>query len=209
MSAPQKPRLRLRSDFQGRAKPKAPSRKKRPAPFCLRLTPDERAYLERKARNRPLGTYIRERLLGDRAEERREQRRPTIEQEQYAALLAALGSSRVSSNLNQLAKVANTGTLDVSQDLEQQLKEQNEHETRLAHERDQQEKDKLIFAQLDQRRRLQARMERLESFHETRKETLSQDVEKFREVQAGKRQVADFKAQMRSRSRSRGLGRDR
>ena len=123
MSTAQRPRVRLRHDFQDRAKPDAPSRKKRPAPFCLRLTPDERAYLEQKAGNRPLGTYIRDRLLGDRAETRRARQRPTIEQEQYAALLAALGSSRVSSNLNQLARAANTGTLDVSQDLEQQLED--------------------------------------------------------------------------------------
>lgn len=124
MSGPQKPRNWLRNSFQGRAKPpSAPSRKKRPAPFCIRLTPDERAYLERQARNRPLGTYIRDRLLGERAEKRRAQRRPTMEQEQYAALLAALGASRLSSNLNQLAKAANTGTLDVSQNLEQQLED--------------------------------------------------------------------------------------
>lgn len=123
MSAPLKPRARLRTHFQSTTKPSAPARKKRPAPFCLRLTPDERAYLERKAGNRPLGTYIRERLLGDRAEKRRKQRRPTMKQEQYAALLAALGSSRMSSNLNQLAKAANTGTLDVSKNLEQQLED--------------------------------------------------------------------------------------
>lgn len=89
------------------------------------------------------------------------------------------------------------------------IKEQNEHETRLAYERDRQEKNKLIFAQLDQRRRLQARTERLKSFDDTRKEVLSQDVEQYREVRAGKRQITDFKAQMQNRTRSRGLERDR
>ena len=88
-------------------------------------------------------------------------------------------------------------------------KEQNEHETRLAHERDQQEKDKVTFAQLDQRRRLEAREERLKSFANAQKETLSQDVEQYREVQAGTRKVADFKEQMQSRTRSRRLERDR
>lgn len=96
---------------------------KRPSPFCIRLSPDERAYLEQLAGNRPLGAYIREQLLGDQAEKRRELRSPKIEQEQYAALLAALGHSHLSSNLNQLAKSANMGTLDVSQDIERQLQE--------------------------------------------------------------------------------------
>ena len=123
MSGPQNPRIRLRQDFQDRTKPNPPARKKRPAPFCLRLTPDERAYLKRKAGNRPLGTYIRDQLLGDWAEKRCVQRQPTIEQKQYAALLAAMGSSRVSSNLSQLARAANTGTLDVSANVEQQLED--------------------------------------------------------------------------------------
>ncbi|MFI0377866.1 MAG: hypothetical protein ACH253_17015 [Candidatus Thiodiazotropha sp.] len=70
-----------------------------------------------------MGAYIRQRLRGDRAEKRRELRNPQIGQEQYAALLAALGQSRLSSNLNQLAKSANVGTLDVSQDIEQQLQD--------------------------------------------------------------------------------------
>lgn len=123
MNGPQKPRSRLRGEFESSVNLTAPSRKKRPAPFCLRLTPDERAYLEQQAGNRPLGTYLRDRLLGDRAEKRQMRRRPTIEQGQYASLLAALGSSRMSSNLNQLAKAANTGTLDASDDLERQLEE--------------------------------------------------------------------------------------
>ncbi len=41
--------------------------------------------------------------------------------EQAAALLARLGQSRLSFNVNQLAKHANMGMLDVSRDLEQEL----------------------------------------------------------------------------------------
>ena len=121
MSAAQKPRLRASASFQEVSG--TPIRRKRPSPFCIRLTPDERAYLEHKAGNRPLGAYIRRQLLGDRAEKRRELRSPQIEQQQFAALLAALGQSRLSSNLNQIAKSANMGTLDVSQDVEQQLQD--------------------------------------------------------------------------------------
>ena len=38
-------------------------KRKRPAPFPLRLNPDERAWLERKAGSRPLGAYIRDKAL--------------------------------------------------------------------------------------------------------------------------------------------------
>ena len=123
MSTVAKPRVRLTTAFQTTSGAQDVETKKRPSPFCVRLTPDERAYLKQLAGNRPLGAYIREQLLGERAEKRQELRSPQIDQEQYAALLAALGQSRLSSNLNQLAKSANMGTLDVSQNTEQQLQE--------------------------------------------------------------------------------------
>ena len=96
---------------------------KRPSPFCIRLTPDERAFLEEKAGNRPLGAYIRSQLLGDKQAIRRQVRKPGIEKAQYAELLAALGHSHLSSNLNQLAKHANHGTLGVADQVEEQLQE--------------------------------------------------------------------------------------
>ncbi len=124
MSALEKPQGRLSTVFQATSGvAHSVKTKKRASPFCIRLTPDERAYLEHLAGNRSLSAYIRERLLGDRAEKRQELRSPQIHQEQYAALLAALGQSRLSSNLNQLAKSANIGTLDVSEDIEQQLQD--------------------------------------------------------------------------------------
>lgn len=124
MSVVKKPQVRLTTAFQTPfGTTQSVEAKKRPAPFCLRLTMDERAYLEGLAGSRPLGAYMREELLGNMAEKRRELRSPQIDQGQYAALLAALGQSRLSSNLNQLAHHANMGTLDVSQDTEQQLQE--------------------------------------------------------------------------------------
>lgn len=101
------------------------------------------------------------------------------------------------------------GLIDRFTGQRRRTKEQNERETHLAFERDRQERDRLVFSQLDQRRRLQARIERLKSYEDTRKEVLSQDVEQYRQMQSGTRKVADFKAQMRNRGRSRGLERDR
>ena len=94
---------------------------KAPAPFAIRFSVEERAYLEELAGGKPLGTYIREVVLDKAAQKRRPVRKPKIEDEQYAALLASLGASHLSSNLNQLAKHANMGTLDVSRDIEQEL----------------------------------------------------------------------------------------
>ena len=100
-----------------------PRRKKPPSPFSIRLLEDEQAYLVRQAGNRPLGTYIRSRLLGGKAEKRRTFRKPKVDDKQIAQVLAALGASRLSSNLNQLAKSVNVGTLDVSRNVEQELED--------------------------------------------------------------------------------------
>lgn len=93
------------------------------APFSIRLTPEERTYLEHLAGNSPLSTYIRTKLLEKKAEKRRVLRKPKLQDSQYAALLAALGESRLSSNLNQLARHTNMGTLDVSEDTERELQD--------------------------------------------------------------------------------------
>ena len=98
-------------------------KKKPPAPFSLRLSAEERALLEQQAGGKPLGAYIRERLLGDQAAKRKIHRKPKIDEKQIAHALAELGRSRLSSNLNQLAKSANMGTLDVSRDIEQELQD--------------------------------------------------------------------------------------
>ena len=90
-------------------------------PFCVRFTKAERAYLEELAGRKPLGRYIRESLLSERAEPRKHAHRARIEDEQFAALLAALGHSRLSSNLNQLAKSAHCGTLGTPDEVQEQL----------------------------------------------------------------------------------------
>lgn len=94
-----------------------------PSPFSLRLSAKERAWLEERAGNRPLGAYIRERLLGEREQKRRRFRKPRIDDKLAAQLLAELGRSRLASNLNQLSRAVNMGTLDVSRDVERELRE--------------------------------------------------------------------------------------
>ena len=94
---------------------------KPPPPFSLRLSADERALLDAQAGGQPLGAYIRDRLLGAEAAPRRKSRRPRVDEQLLAQVLAELGASRLASNVNQLAKSANIGTLDVSARVEAEL----------------------------------------------------------------------------------------
>ncbi len=98
-------------------------RRKTPPPFSLRLSDGERKYLNEQAGNQPLGAYIRSELLGDKAIKRRVLRKPQVNDQKLALVLSALGESRLSQNLNQLAKHANMGTLDVSDNVNQQLED--------------------------------------------------------------------------------------
>jgi len=105
-------------------KPASQQKPKYPPPFSLRLTFDERARLEREAAGMSLGAYIRERLFGSNVAPRKTRGKfPVKDHEALGRVLGALGSSRLSSNLNQLAKAANTGSLPVTPDTEAELRE--------------------------------------------------------------------------------------
>jgi hypothetical protein len=66
---------------------------KRPAPFSIRLSAEERAWLERKAGSRPLGRYIRAKLLGDDQTPRKAGRAPTIDYALLGQMLGMLGKT--------------------------------------------------------------------------------------------------------------------
>jgi hypothetical protein len=73
--------------------------------LTIRLTPQERATIDRMADRSGLtpGSYARQVLLG--APTPRQVRRPPVERRELARLLGELG--HVGSNLNQIARVAN------------------------------------------------------------------------------------------------------
>lgn len=97
---------------------------KKPTPFSLRLTFEERAKLEEAANGVPLSAYIKAKLFdGDLEKVRRRNTRPVEDHIALARVLAALGQSRLSSNLNQLAKAVNTGTLPVHPEVEAEIKD--------------------------------------------------------------------------------------
>lgn len=93
---------------------------KRPAPFSIRFTFEQFARLDAAAGNMSRAAYIHSRLFGDDdaglADRRRRPRKPVADEKALAQLLSVLGQSHLSSNLNQLAKSANTGSLPVTPD---------------------------------------------------------------------------------------------
>lgn len=90
------------------------AKSKSPPPFSLRLSADERALLKSQAGNKPLGSFIREKLLGGSAEKRRKVTRPGRNHETLALLLSELARSRLSPSLGELAHAASIGTLDAT-----------------------------------------------------------------------------------------------
>lgn len=113
----------LRRDFSAVAKVE-PGKRKYPPPFSLRLTYEERARLQQNAAGRPLSVYIREQLLDEDVSPRKQLgNRPVQDQEALGRVLGALGGSRLSSNLNQLAKAVNTGSLPVTPETEADIRE--------------------------------------------------------------------------------------
>lgn len=99
-----------------------PARTAYPPPFSIRLTHDERAKLDVLRGNKSLSAYIREQLFGDDAAPRkRGGNGPVQNAEALGRVLGALGQSRLPSNLNQLAKAVNTGSLPVTPETESDL----------------------------------------------------------------------------------------
>lgn len=75
--------------------------------LTIRLSPDERAAIDEAADRSGLtaGSYARRTILG--AEPPRQVRRPPVERRELARILGQLG--HIGSNLNQIARAANSG----------------------------------------------------------------------------------------------------
>ncbi len=93
------------------------------SPFSVRFTPEEREQLDRAAAGMPLGAFLRFLIFDeDLLKKRRKPRKSPVKDHQVLARLQAeLGQSRLANNLNQLAKAANCGSLEVSPDTEKAL----------------------------------------------------------------------------------------
>lgn len=112
---------------------------KPPKPFSLRLTFEERAQLEAAAGDLPLGAYIRWRLLDPEnnppvVPPRRRNKNPVKDHQALIQVLGKLGQTRIANNLNQLTRLANMGSLEVSPDVEAELIEAARHIAEMRHD---------------------------------------------------------------------------
>ncbi len=97
----------------------------------MRFTKEERKALELAAAGRPLAAYIRWLIFKEEMPEtmpkmpkkRTRGEAASPDHKEIAKLLGALGQSRIASNINQLAKAANSGSLPVNHDVLHSLNE--------------------------------------------------------------------------------------
>jgi hypothetical protein len=116
--------MSLTESFRAASAAPVPLRPKRPPPFSLRLSVEERARLTAEAGGAPLGTYLKAKLLGGTVPVRMRRSGLAVEDRQaLGKALALLGQSRLASNLNQLAHLAHIGALPVSPEIEAEFQE--------------------------------------------------------------------------------------
>ncbi len=97
--------------------------KSTPAPYSIRFSEDERTELDRLSDGMSWSAYIKAVIFVEKSKPARNVVAPIHDKTLYAKLLASLGASRLSQNINQLAKAVNSGSLPVSTEVEEQLKE--------------------------------------------------------------------------------------
>lgn len=93
--------------------------------FSIRLSEAERRRLGELAGTTSVGAYVRERILApDETHSRiNRHRNRLVDDVALSRVLASLGQSRLSSNLNQLAKAVHLGALPVTPETERELVE--------------------------------------------------------------------------------------
>lgn len=93
---------------------------KRTPPFSLRLTREERRSLEVQANGEPLGSFIRSRLFVDEDRDRRPVRYGCAADKRtaLAQILALLGQSNITRNLDALAQATRSGSLPLPAKIE-------------------------------------------------------------------------------------------
>lgn len=92
-------------------------------PFSMRLTRSQRRRLDAEAGSRTVGEYVRSCLFDNPTPLKRTFRRPVQDEQALTLVLGALGQSRLSSNLNQLARAVHSGSLPVTPEVEKAILE--------------------------------------------------------------------------------------
>ena len=108
----------VKQAFNKAAKPRE-DRSKSPSPFSLHLNWEQRDKLDELAQGSPWGTYIKEVVFNSGRRVRLKYHE--LDHKLIAKLLGTLGKSCLASNINQLAKAANSGSLPVNEEVTQAL----------------------------------------------------------------------------------------
>ncbi len=96
--------------------------KKRPAPFSIRFTEEERTRLEYDAEGMAIGEYIKWRIFDDSNPKRKvRNRKPIKDHVELAKVLGLLGSSHIPKHLGTIAKHLENNTLIITPDIERSL----------------------------------------------------------------------------------------
>tara|TARA_R110002124_G_scaffold44687_1_gene135944 strand:- start:98 stop:505 length:408 start_codon:yes stop_codon:yes gene_type:complete len=94
---------------------------RREAPFSLRLSFEEKAKLKEMAGDVPLGAFIKAVLFDEARSGVQHSKAASRDDQAVGRALGQLGKSRLSQNLNQLAKGVNMGSLPVTPETEAEL----------------------------------------------------------------------------------------
>ena len=100
--------------------------KRKPTPFSLRLSTEEREYLDTQSGDTPLGEYIRSKILDNPLPRRRQKKRkkqPIKDHQILAQTFALLNATHIPSNLNQIAKAINNNALILTPETESAVRE--------------------------------------------------------------------------------------
>lgn len=111
----------LKTDFPKAANGRGGKRKKL-APFSLRLTNEQRIKLDKAAAGKPLGSFIKGKLFDDDlVPRRRKSPMPVKDHTALAQVLGMLGQMKIAHSLDQLAMAASKGTLPLTPEVEDEL----------------------------------------------------------------------------------------
>ena len=105
----------------------AKGKKRRTPPYSIRFTEKEKAILTREANGRPWSDLIRERVFSTDHTFRQRGRKDMDQRKAVSAALGQLGQSRLASNMNQIAKALNTGSMPITPDLHAELRQACDH----------------------------------------------------------------------------------
>ena len=100
--------------------------KRKPTPFSLRLSTEEREYLDTQSGDTPLGEYIRSKILDNPLPRRRQKKRkkqPIKDHQILAQIFALLNATHIPSNLNQIATAINNNALILTPETESAVRE--------------------------------------------------------------------------------------